>query len=1013
MDVLLALAAGVVLFSYFVPTVEAYDPEEQQGTSKRPASRQLESRREGYMPGDYPRQRQPQSADGETSTSADEKEQEGAENEYRDGLETQDSSNILHEEERAVVPETVAPVESAMLRNLRDQTLLEQLGGGSYAGYAPGPPRQEPPRPVLTPATVHHAPLFLYNHIPPATIGRTHPNGQELLQTVPLNSGLIPLDPPAAVTANSPLSLGEAGDPPLETRAYGATVPYVHPGVRNVPTSNPIRNRIPANQYPQRQLMNSRPHQDPPTSYVSNTNRANQYPLGQLAIPRYYQNPNTGYNYLLGLSFHPPLVIGFNRNSRIEQGNARIPPANHRGPRNLSFPLPNDALPVPPRSFEATAWERRSSARLNALRITPTGFEASIWESYSSTRVNVPRSNPNRIASSDGASEPIIPSLPHQEISAQTNGLTLAIANQSDPSTYPSSREYVAQRGAVTRVGLPSANEGGGLTPPSGSTNPSLPRAIASLHRLPLVQGSFDRPPPYELSATPSGLLYLPTNHIMDGVTSSSDNIPTYRHVASEDTGPAVPSRRHNRDRLQNFSRNRPIELTGPDSTPTRERQNLPEAQTNQPPASVHNDTLPAQLQHFASSSATEGARPPSGNSGARPTMAGIVRPRADQGLCQPKPENPFRNKGLRDRDFRELPEIEWYGARGLSLRGGEAPNYRAMVPLRPPWTSNRKVANNFHHILALSTEKPVNQQGERAAIEHSKASVVSLPHYDLAFFTHELVKGVEDSRGVIDFEWKITEPTFEFSVGSTVTLNPLLITSSHFPSTTCTLNLSGDVTDAGATGGSQAISAPPSLQSQESRVLSPPPLGSSNLPTPPPSWRPPNHQSPSRIPIPRRGATYHGHLSPSRRAGLFSTIPPSPTRPPTPPKPLTKPPTPPKTPPLISTPTIQNLHQPSVEDPPSTIQAEDSSLSKIPFSAEIEEIEPGPPISRSLPLFNRPKKLRNRLTEESLRVWILRQCYLAKLNAAYEEARYEEEEVVREDLMDLEVPVEDGGSFI
>lgn len=31
MDVLLALAAGVVMFSYFVPTVEAYNPEEQKG----------------------------------------------------------------------------------------------------------------------------------------------------------------------------------------------------------------------------------------------------------------------------------------------------------------------------------------------------------------------------------------------------------------------------------------------------------------------------------------------------------------------------------------------------------------------------------------------------------------------------------------------------------------------------------------------------------------------------------------------------------------------------------------------------------------------------------------------------------------------------------------------------------------------------------------------------------------------------------------------------------------------
>lgn len=31
MDILLALAAGVVMFSYFIPTIEAYNPKEQQG----------------------------------------------------------------------------------------------------------------------------------------------------------------------------------------------------------------------------------------------------------------------------------------------------------------------------------------------------------------------------------------------------------------------------------------------------------------------------------------------------------------------------------------------------------------------------------------------------------------------------------------------------------------------------------------------------------------------------------------------------------------------------------------------------------------------------------------------------------------------------------------------------------------------------------------------------------------------------------------------------------------------
>ena len=36
MDVLLALAAGVVMFSYFVPTVEAYNPEEQKGKLSSP-----------------------------------------------------------------------------------------------------------------------------------------------------------------------------------------------------------------------------------------------------------------------------------------------------------------------------------------------------------------------------------------------------------------------------------------------------------------------------------------------------------------------------------------------------------------------------------------------------------------------------------------------------------------------------------------------------------------------------------------------------------------------------------------------------------------------------------------------------------------------------------------------------------------------------------------------------------------------------------------------------------------
>ena len=385
---------------------------------------------------------------------------------------------------------------------------------------------------------------------------------------------------------------------------------------------------------------------------------------------------------------------------------------------------------------------------------------------------------------------------------------------------------------------------------------------------------------------------------------------------------------------------------------------------------------------------------------GTRPKVVGIVRPCPGQELFQPEPGNPSRGKRLLDHDSREAPETDGYGAGELFLRGGEAPNDMAMVPLRPPC---RIIAS------ALSTNQPVNQEQELVAIEDLKGSVVPLPRCDLMLPTQELVNEAEDSPREIFLEWKSTEPTSECLVGSAVTLNSRQTT---IPSTTGALYLPGGIIEAAETGPAQAIPTPPALRSRERRIL-PPPSGSSGLPTPPPSWRLPIYHSPSRIPVPRGGGAYHGHHSLQRRIGLSSIIPPFPTRPSTIPKsqagaptpPRT--PTPPKTPPLILT---QKLHQRSVrEDPSGPIQAEDRSLGEM----EIHEIEPGPTKSQSLPSFNRPKKFRKRLTEESLRVWILRQCYLAKLNAAYEEGMRKQEGVSGEDLVGREVFVNDGGSFI
>ncbi|KAF8458184.1 hypothetical protein BGX38DRAFT_651311 [Terfezia claveryi] len=187
MDILLALAAGVVMFSYFVPTVEAYNPKEQE-TSKRPASQQLESRRAGHMLGDYPRQRQPPITDRAIGPLADVKKEEGFENKVGNDLEEQSSCDIS-KEERVLVPEAELATGSLMLRSLRHRNLLQQLGVGSRARYGPRAPRQRPRHPALPPSTMHHAPLFLYNHdsrIPPTAIARSSLNEQELLQTVAL-----------------------------------------------------------------------------------------------------------------------------------------------------------------------------------------------------------------------------------------------------------------------------------------------------------------------------------------------------------------------------------------------------------------------------------------------------------------------------------------------------------------------------------------------------------------------------------------------------------------------------------------------------------------------------------------------------------------------------------------------------------------------------------------------------------------------------------------------------------
>ena len=970
------------------------------GTGKRPAPRQLESRRVaiGLMPGKYPRQSP--ITDEEGLPSVDIKQEEGAEKDDRDSLEDQGSCDIPHEEEGVVVPEAEVAAGFMMLRNQRDRILLNQLGVGSYATYDPGAPRQWPRRRALPPAVVRHAPLPLHSYVPPTTIARESLNEQELLQTAHPNGSLLPFAPSPAAINITPYS---RSDPQLEPQSYGAIVPYVHPSVSSTPTSDPLGNRvrIRQNKFPQRQL-------EPPTSHVDMSDPVTQYPPGQLAMPRLHHNSHIGYNDRLGLAFHPPLLIDFNRCSKTGQGSAPIP-AQRMGysvSGHPSWPVPDNLLPTPP-SFEASAWERHSSTRENTPRTTPTNIQASIWENYS-TRANTSRINPNTTASSWEASDPTTPELPNQEKYTQPNHLTLAIASQSGPSESSRLRDYVVPRDLATKPRLPSAADGSSLPPES--TNPGLPRTTASLLQLPSAQGNSDRPPPFELSAsaTPFGLPYPPTDRIADR-TQENYNVSSFISAASEVTGPTVPPRRHNTGLLQDPRGIEPIKLTEAHVSDCESHadHSLPEAHTNQPSTNVRSDTMLMQAQQLATGDIIEDTRgtriprlvpatdPVYG--GIRPTMAGVVETRPNQELFRPKPENPFWAKEIRDRNYREAPGTEGYGARKLSLRGGESPDYRAMVPLRSPWKRNPIIASTFHHIRA--TAKTIYPEGKPVGIEHPKAPLVPSPHSDLTPLTQEVVREAKDPHGGISFGWKITEPTFEFSAEPTVALNPGQQTPPLILSTTSAQNLPGGVTDVEETGISQAIPTSPPLPSRERRILFPP-LGSSGLPTPPPSWRIPNYQGLSRIPIPRGGGTYRSHLPLQRWDGSSSTRPSIPLKPPS------RPPTPPKTPPLISTPTIQKLHQPAVpEDLSSSLQAEDSFFGDLPVS-EVHKLEPGLAKIHT-------RKFRKRLREESLRVWILRQCYLAKVNEAYGGVIFEKEEVSREGLMDLEVLVEDEGSFI
>lgn len=614
------------------------------------------------MLGDYPRQSQPPITDRAIGPLADVKKEEDVENKVGNDLEAQSLCDIPREEERILAPEAGLAAGSLMLRRIRDRTLLDQLGVGSCARYGPRAPRQRPRRPALPPSTLHHGPLFLYNYdsrIPPTAS-----------------------DPqPAAIAAHNPPKLEEAGDPPLETPSYGAIVSYFSPSACNSLTKDNIHNRIRANQFPQRQFMNPRPHQE----------------------PRFLENSHDGYNDRLGLAFHPPLVIGFNRNSRTGREHARIPPQaiDYRGSGGPNLVIPNDSIPTPPSSFEASAWERHSSTRTktNSPGTTSRNFEASVWESYSSTRRRV---NVNTIAFSRATSDPVIRELRNQETLAQTNHLALAKACQSDPNASSRSRDYVVPRDLAALLGLPSADQdddgsssessnpglprpiasflglpsadkGGGDSSSPEATKPSLPRAIPSS---PSVQGDFDRHPPYELSATSSGLLYLPAD-------------------PPQKTSGIVHS-----------------ELTGADYVSVPQHHTRRAAQTlpgNEPPASLRNDKLLAQLQQFATGNAIiEGARgtSPSGiprlvpiidpvHGGTRTTVADIVRTRPGKEVFQPKPGNPLRRKELRDHNYREIPETEGDGVMGHSLRGGEAPDYMAMVPLRP---RGRSIANTWRN---------------------------------------------------------------------------------------------------------------------------------------------------------------------------------------------------------------------------------------------------------------------------------------------------------------------------
>ena len=491
------------------------------------------------MPGDYPSRRQPD------TIGTEEKEQEETEN--KDGRDVEEQAPCDMEE--GAVPKMMPAVESEMLKRIRDRTLLEQLGIGSYARYGPGAQRLRPRRPALPPATVRHAPLYLCNgdpHFPPTIIARSSLNGQELLRGMPPHSGLVPsAPPPAVVTAYNPPKLDEARHPPLETPSCGAIVPCLPPSVHNAPTRDLVRNQIRTSQFPRRQLINSRPLD---ASHINNINPATQYPPGKLAIPRFYENPHHGYNNRLGLSFHPPLVIGFNRDSRPEQEDAHIRPqaTDYRGLRNPSWFIPtSDSFPTPPRSFEASAWERRSFTRTKSPRTT----------------------------------------------------LKATIVSQSDPKAQSRSRDYVVQKDLAARLGLPSADQRSDGSSSPECSNPGIPRPIASFLALPsaderghsstpeptsnprsprpLVQDNFDRPSPLEPSATPSGLLYLPTDYIAEGVPPAQE----HDKAAGENTDPTLPSRRSSTGAPQNPGGIAPTELTGTDYLPascTNSRPNSP-----------------------------------------------------------------------------------------------------------------------------------------------------------------------------------------------------------------------------------------------------------------------------------------------------------------------------------------------------------------------------------------------------------------------------------------------------